>query len=171
MAETTNVVTETSSKSSILIPKLKSDGSNWVLYHSRLIDYINGQPGYRRHFTGREKEPTDLSDADKKDDAKVEAHEDLLDAYYQKQSAIRSIIMGTLPETIQVWIFHSKPVDKLWDALCEIYQDQNVVTIASMIAAIHRIKTPVGGDPNKTIAEILQKSNDLAAAGGSAYRI
>lgn len=102
-----------------------------------------------------------------KDAAKVTAYEDELDVYLEKQSTIRSIIMGTIPEKVQIRIHSQKTVKELWEKLCSIYQDQNAVTRAHMLSQLHLIKTPEGGDPLKTIAEVLAKSNDYAAAGGN----
>ena len=48
---------EAFSKTSLLVPRLKEDGSNWVLYCTQLQDYLCGQKGYRKHLTGRAKAP------------------------------------------------------------------------------------------------------------------
>ena len=103
MAELT-ITADALSKTAIIIPKLKEDGSNWANYHDRMLDYLNGQPGFRKHLTGRARPPKALSIADQMDDDKVEAYEDALDLYIQRQSAIRSIILGSLPEKIQIRI-------------------------------------------------------------------
>src|SRR6202012_6012637 len=158
--------TEVHSKTSLVVPKLKEDGSNWVLYRKRLIDYICGQAGYQKHFTGRAKPPTPLTPIEKNDADKVDAYEDAMDEYIQKQSAIRSIILGSLPEKIQIRIINKNHVADLWSALCQLYEDQNAVMQAHLLSQLHRIQTPEGGDPLKTIVEVLQKSNDYAAAGG-----
>jgi hypothetical protein len=105
MSEVSNHAnSEALSKTSLLVPKLKEDGSNWVLYKTRLTDYICGHPGYRRHFTGRAKCPTPPTD-DTDPDA-LEKHEDNMDEFIQKQSAIRLIILGSLPEKLQVQLIN-----------------------------------------------------------------
>jgi hypothetical protein len=83
----------------------------------RIINYINGHTGYCRHLTGRAQPPAALSDTDKGDSGKVEAFEDAMDEYIQKQSAIRSIILGSLPEKIQVRVINSRVVSDLWNNL------------------------------------------------------
>jgi hypothetical protein len=80
--------TEALSKTSLLVPKLKEDGSNWVLYRTRLLDYIYGQKGYRKHLMGRVKAPTPLTEEEQRDEDKVEEFEDQMDEFTEKQSAI-----------------------------------------------------------------------------------
>src|ERR1700753_3476791 len=115
---------------------------------------------------GSTKAPTPLSDVDKRDPDKVEEYEDLMDEFLHKQSAIRSIILGSLPEKIQVRLIGATLVADLWTQLCKLYEDQNAVIQAHLLSQLHRIQTPEGGDPLKTIEEVLRKANDYAAAGG-----
>ena len=84
-------------KLGLSIPKLKDDGSNWVLYKTKIYSAICGVKGYRKHITGRAKEPA-ITDADETDTAKLEAHEDALDDWHTNESAIRSILLDSVTE-------------------------------------------------------------------------
>src|SRR6185437_10242899 len=122
--------TFSTSKTSFLLPKLKDDGSNWVLYQTQLTDYINGQPGFRKHLTGRAKPPKDLTDVEKKDADKVDTYEDSMDEYLQKQSAIRNLIHSTLQEKVRIRLMNpDHSVKDMWAELCSLYENQNVIVL------------------------------------------
>ena len=91
-------------KSSQKVQKLKEDGSNWVLYKDDIFEVVCGHVGYRRHITGRAKQPvkpadliipanasarerTQLQEDHKKE---LDNYKDEMDDWVQKQSAIRS---------------------------------------------------------------------------------
>ncbi|EJD38477.1 hypothetical protein AURDEDRAFT_172410, partial [Auricularia subglabra TFB-10046 SS5] len=72
------------------IPRLLPGGTNWVTYKERMLQYLLGQPGFRKHLTGRAKEPVAPVEPDAADykpeqtvDYKkaVAAYELQLDAY------------------------------------------------------------------------------------------
>ncbi|KAJ7100889.1 hypothetical protein B0H15DRAFT_770365, partial [Mycena belliarum] len=63
-------------------PKLAQGGANFVSYKEKMAEFLLGQPGFRKHLTGRAKKPTkpaDLGDGATK--AEKDAHETQLDAY------------------------------------------------------------------------------------------
>ena len=158
---------ETVTKASLFVPKLKDDGSNWYNFRNRILDYIYGHDGYRKHLMGRVKPPAALSDADMKDPAKVDAYEDQMDAFLKKESAIRSIILGSVPERIQNRIISATRASELWLQLSKLFENQNAVIQARLLSELHRIRTPEGGNTLKTIEEVLSKSNNYSAAGGT----
>jgi hypothetical protein len=96
----------------------------------------------------------------------VEAFEVLMDAFLRKESALRSIILGSIPPRIQNRLLNCTRAADLWSGLCKLHEDQNAVIQAHLLARLHRIETPEGGDPLKTIEEILTGANDYSAAGG-----
>jgi gag-polypeptide of LTR copia-type len=96
--------------------------------------------------------------------AKVEAYEYLIDDWYEKQFAIRSVILGTLPEKTQVRLGSAESnVTELWKELLQIFEDQNVGIQAHLLSQLHRIRTPEDGD----LMKVLRQSNDYTAAGGT----
>lgn len=112
-----------------LLPRLRDDGTNWVLYKERLHDILVGQ-GYRKHLMGREKAPVktaitaDMSDA-KREEA-LDKYEELMDEYAKKESAIRSIILSTIPEKIQQRIVSVRPASATWEKLCSIFDKPTI---------------------------------------------
>ena len=80
-------------KTSSLLPKLRDDGSNWVVYKERMWDLLVEQD-CRCHLMGRVKPPTvpkideKTSEADK--EKLTEAYEVEMDEYSKKESTIRT---------------------------------------------------------------------------------
>ena len=66
-------------------------------------------------------------DTEKKDAAKVEAYEDVMDEFIQKQSAIHSRILGLSPEKIQIRFLRHLLVSDMWAELCRFFEDQNAI--------------------------------------------
>lgn len=101
-------------------PSLEEDGSNWVLYHDRMKDLLLSQSGFRKHLTGRAKPPAEpkitKGEEDTKDNlALVEKYEDDMDAYMRKESHIRLLICGTVPNRIQQRLISTRTAKAMWD--------------------------------------------------------
>ena len=54
----------------------------------------------------------------------------------------------------------------MWNKLCSEFVKQSVLVLADLLGHLHSITCPEGGDPLKTIDEIVQKVNEYAGAGG-----
>ena len=99
----------TNGKITSLLPKLCDDGSNWVLYKERIYDVLVGQD-FRKHLHGRAKPPVmptisaAMTDSEKA--IALDAYEDRVDEYAKKESAIRAVLLSTVPEKIQQRIVH-----------------------------------------------------------------
>ena len=128
-------------KNSATLPKLKDDGSNWVLYKQRFEDYIVGHSGYRRHLHGTAKEPT-APDKDETDEDVLEKYEKQLDDYLMREAGIRSAILSSVSERTQQRLLGFRKASEMWGKLCSIYQNQSVLIQADMLAQIHALKTP-----------------------------
>jgi len=152
-------------KSSATLPKLKDDGSNWVLYKQRFSDYIISHSGYRRHLHGTATEP-EAPKKDEKDEKVLEEYEKKLDEYLMREAGIRSAILSSVSERTQQRLIGTTKAGDMWAKLCAIYGHQSVLIQADVLSQIHALKTPEGGDPLKTIDELLQKANEFAALGG-----
>jgi hypothetical protein len=120
---------------------------------------------------GRVKPPTvpkideKTSDSDK--EKLTEAYEKEMDEYAKKESQIRHIIFSTIPEKVTQRIINVRPAEKTWNALCGLFEKQSVIVQADLLAQLHDIRCSEGDDPLETINEVIKKSNDYAAAGGT----
>lgn len=162
-----SLINPTSGKSLFSIPKLQDGGGNWVTYKDRMWNLLIGMEGFRRHLTGRAKEPTKPSDED--DDTAMDAYEDLMDSYLQKQSAIRTIILSSIPETLHIQLIHSKNAQELWLTLCGRYDNQSAMVKSDIFGQLNDLRCGDEGNPLTTIDQILKLANDYASAGGELH--
>ena len=96
----------------------------------------------------------------------IETYEAEMDLYIQRESGIKAYILASIPESIGQRIVNLSSACSMWESLSAIYEQQSAVMKADLLAQVHEVKCPDGGDPLKTIDEIVQWSNDYAAAGG-----
>ena len=118
-------------KNGLTAPKLKDDGSNWVLYKARMVSFLQGHSGYRGHLIGRAVKPVSLAGGD---DDKIKAYEDELDAWMTKESAIKSIILSSVSERHQVRLLSTPDPEEqtaaeMWATLLGLFEDQRLRSI------------------------------------------
>src|ERR1700742_2815118 len=147
---TENVLTNSSSKNS-LIQKLRDDGSNWVLFKVKLQAFLESITDYRKHLMGRAKAPVKpvITKNTVDPDAVYQAYEVEMDAYLKCESGIKTYILAYIPETVAQRIVNAPTAHAMWEALCSIYEKQSVIMKADLLARIHEVKCPEGGDPLK----------------------
>ena len=98
----TDMTSTTNSK--LLLPKLRSDISNWATYSERIQNYMTSK-GYRRHVQGTARKPETLNERNGAfyksgsiaplSDDELEKHEETVDQYDQMQAAVREIQLPT----------------------------------------------------------------------------
>jgi len=152
-------------KNSLSWPILNEGGTNWVLYKQRMYTSLLGQPGFRKHLTGRAKPPPAIDVSKAKPD-EIDDYEDKMDEYLQKEGAIQSIILASIPANLQARLAGTLTAKELWETLCANYDNQSVLVQSDYLNILLDIKCPEGGDAIKTIDEIYQAINDYTSAGG-----
>ena len=124
----------TSDSSSIKVtqlPKLASNGENWLTYHERVLNAATAQ-GLRRHLTGTMLQPpTIVKKAGKfylSADDKVpllgvalETHESSVDSWEQKESQVHKLIYNTVDSSSFLQIKGEKTAADLWKKLSSIH--------------------------------------------------
>ncbi|EJD32741.1 hypothetical protein AURDEDRAFT_77498, partial [Auricularia subglabra TFB-10046 SS5] len=118
------------------IPRLLPGGTNWVTYKERMLQYLLGQPGFRKHLTGRAKEPKAVAAYE----LQLDAYEDLMDDWVQKQAAIASVLTSSWPEDIQHLFIHITPVSARWKALVAQFEDQSVLSKSDLLIQLLDIR-------------------------------
>ena len=101
----TKVSTDSSTIKVTSLPKLAMDGSNWSTYQDHVTNAIKAK-GLHRHLAGTMRQPEELEEragdffkpktttALKADE--IEAHENEIDTYVQKEATLHEIIYGTV---------------------------------------------------------------------------
>jgi hypothetical protein len=93
------------------LPKLASDGENWLTYHARVLNAATAR-GLRRHLVGTALRPADLVEKAGKfflsasaetplSAASVDAHETSIDLWEQKEAQVHELIYNTVDSDCQ----------------------------------------------------------------------
>jgi len=129
---------------------------------------------FRKHLTGRESEPVAPQpsvDADRKTmkpipQKDIDTYDLAMDVYSYNESCICGIITSSIPERLQnrIGVMEKTTAFQMWTKLCQLYGNQSILVQADLIAQLFSISCG-DGDPLKTIDEVMQKSNEVVAAG------
>ncbi len=113
------------------LPKLASDGENWLAYHEWVLNAVTAC-GLHRHLVGTALKPSDLvKTAGKfylsatatvplsKDD--VKKHKDSIDFWEQNEAKVRELIYNTVDNSSFLQIKGEKTAADLWKKLTSIH--------------------------------------------------
>jgi len=120
------------------LPKLESDGENWLTYYERVLNAATAC-GLRRHLIGTALRPTDLVEKAGKfylsatatvplSDDDVDKHETSIDSWEQKEAQVRELIYNTVDNSSFLQIKGGenscRPVEKAffspWQQRCSV---------------------------------------------------
>jgi len=117
----------------ISLPKLTSDGSNWTTYQDCVVNAIKAKR-LHRHLSGTVRKLDDLEECDGEfykprtmsalTDAELEAHENEIDAYEQKEATLREIIYRTVDRSTFIQIKGETTAANVWKKLQLIHADK-----------------------------------------------
>ena len=99
------------------LPKLLSDGENWLTYNERVLNTATAR-GLRRHLVGTMLKPSTVIEKDEKffkaDDPKplsedaLDKHKTSVDAWEQKEAQVHELIYNTMDNTTFLQIKREK---------------------------------------------------------------
>src|ERR1700720_4601923 len=106
------------------VPKLASDGKNWVVYKDRLILSVQAH-ALGGHLDGTTAKPTEpaitqapadraLTDEEKQ---KITTYQDDLKEWFQKEAIVSQQIASTIPDSLYLKIRGKPTVKEAWDLL------------------------------------------------------
>jgi hypothetical protein len=113
------------------LPKLASDGENWLTYHERVLNAATTR-GLRRHLVGTALKPSPIIIKDEKfylteddalplsDDA-LEKQETAIDTWEQKEAQVRELIYNTVDNASFLQIKGETTAAALWKKLSSIH--------------------------------------------------
>src|ERR1700753_2434403 len=158
----------------ILGIKLKDDGSNWVLYRTRIQNAIVSQRGLRRILEGTAKAPVKPEKGQEVLDESAlteyekgcEKYADAYDLWMERQATIKSALLASIPERYQTRLVPFATAKEMWDELSRHFEKQSDLVKSDLFSTLVNLRTPEGGDVTDTIDKLLQSYNDYCAAGG-----
>jgi hypothetical protein len=111
-----------SNNQSLALPKLDSDGSNWVLYKTWIVSALT----YRRvicYVDGRAQKPQTPGSRATSDI--IKKYETDLETWEIGNEHARSIILSTLPETYQIEVVGLETAKQTWELICSKFDNQS----------------------------------------------
>ena len=122
---------DTSSIKLTQLPKLVSDGENWLTYSERVMNAATAR-GLRRHLVGTALKPStliekngkfflDASDTTPLSDDAIDKHETSVDSWEQKEAQVRELIYNTMDNATFLQIKGEKTAAALWKKLTSIH--------------------------------------------------
>ncbi|KAF7350699.1 Transcription factor [Mycena sanguinolenta] len=139
----------------------------------RVSDWPTGLP---QALTGRVKppaKPADLKENATKAEQDVheelmDSYEDEMDEYLQKQAAIASILTNSWPDDVHQQLIGIRPVHKLWDSFCALFENKSVLGMVDLLVDLLRIECT--GDEDEDVLAVIdrfiKKRNEYISAGG-----
>ncbi|KAK6971543.1 hypothetical protein R3P38DRAFT_2586940, partial [Favolaschia claudopus] len=156
------------------LPKLKDDGSNWGTYKDLAMNAIVAK-GLRRHVTGTVRVPPTLEERDGEfflpnrlaplSEDELEAHEDKLDEYLQKQAQVRQIIYETVSEATFMRIKTQPNAQLMIIALTNIFENKGEMVQMDTLTRLQTMRCLADDDVVKHITEMQRLKEALAAMG------
>jgi hypothetical protein len=96
----------------------------------------------------------------------LDAYEDKLDEYLQKQAAIASTLTSSWPDDVHQRLMGICPIDKLWNALCNLAENQSVLAETDPLALLSINYTGDEGEDVLLVMDtFVKKRNEYVAAG------
>jgi len=158
----------------ISLPKLTSDGSNWTTYQDRIVNAIKAK-GLRRHLSGTVHKLDDLEECDGEfykprtmsafTDAELEAHENEIDAYEQKEATLREIIYGTVDRSTFIQIKGETTAANVWKKLQSIHADKGSMFETDLLTQLQTICYTEGDNMRTHLTKMSEIRDHLAEIG------
>jgi transposase InsO family protein len=155
---------------SISLPKLSDNGSNWIVYKSRILATIKAR-GLGRYIRGAalipDPPPTfpsgHVHTADEK--AKIEAALVKIDEYEAKEEEARAIILSTISEDLHVKVISALTTKEMWDAVCEEHEGKTEIFQMDMRRRLQNSRCDEHEDVSSHLSKLGKMRQDLASTG------
>ena len=114
------------------IPKLAEDGTNWITYKERMLTAISAR-GLMRYVDGRATKPAPFALDPKTQlpitaqgaaptDAEIEALDDKIGDYYQKDALVKQHIFSTISDRLLLRVQSLLSASKIWAEIHTIHE-------------------------------------------------
>ncbi|KAI0370319.1 hypothetical protein BV20DRAFT_909634, partial [Pilatotrama ljubarskyi] len=157
-------ISQPENSSSIKVPALNEDGSNWVLYKAQFLTAVQAK-GLRRYLEGRERLPTPMTAPGVDSDAD-ERYETAVDKWAGNHTTIRSLLFQTVSETLKLEITSKTRADEAWNVVRAKYDNQGDFVQVSILTQMQQLRCKEGGDPRSVLAQLARLRSEYTTAGG-----
>jgi hypothetical protein len=113
------------------VPKLASDGKNWVIYKDRLMLSLDAH-GISGHLDGTSTEPKDpvvrdlvAAQLTEDEEKAVTAYQKELRGWKQSEAIVKQEIASTIPDSLFMKVRGEKTAKEIWDLLKKDFEKRS----------------------------------------------
>ncbi|KAL7278122.1 hypothetical protein ACG7TL_008093 [Trametes sanguinea] len=155
---TPNPTSSSETTSTMRVPILIEDGSNWVLYKAQFLAYAYLK-GLRRYLEGTEALPVPTTAPGVDPDAD-ERYETAMDKWTANHATVKTLLFQMLPESLKLEITTLTHAADMWRAVTLRYDNQG------NFVQMQRLKCDEGADPRPVLAQLAKLRSEYATASG-----
>ena len=96
----------------------------------------------------------------------VDDYNNRLDEWMIQTEHARSLILSTIPETLQIEIITAKSAYEAWSIVCTKYDNQSEMVQADIMGQMYQVRCTDDTDPHKTIQTLQSLQARYASARG-----
>jgi len=150
------------------IPKLASDGSNWIVWKTRTQILIGAKKLARLldEATVRPTAPTPLTD--KSSATETAAYETALEKcleFDQSDMEAKHIIVSTIPDSLLIETAKCTTASSLWKAICVEHENKTKFFVVEMLRFLQNQRCSETDDVKQHLAKLLKLREELATSG------
>jgi hypothetical protein len=130
----------------LTIPRLASDGTNWITWKQQTLMTLLSNKGVQRHIEGTIRQPKPvptfpsghvLTDQELES---LEALEEKWDVFNQREAMIKAQILTTIPESLAIEIQSLVTGKDIWDALCKKHESKALTVTVDLRRRLYALK-------------------------------
>jgi hypothetical protein len=157
-----------SNPSSVLsLPKLASDGSNWIIYKSHITSAITAK-GLNRFLTGTAqvpKEPPKYETPTPEQEAEIEASLTLADKFLTSQAEARNIILSSIPDSLAYKVIQTTTAKEMWEIVCKEHEGKTIMFAMETRRRLQNAKCGENDDLRLHFSTLNRMQEELASMG------
>ena len=162
------MLSATTSTSHSILPKLANDGSNWIIWKTRMQVFLGAKK--LAHLIDKSAtppaEPPTLGDTAK--EADIKAHDEKAEKvkeWRQTDTEVQHYIISTIPDSLLVKTMSHTTAKDIWEAICIEHEGKTKTFQMEMIRQIHSKRCSDVDDVRAHFARMLRLREELATTG------
>lgn len=151
----------------VMLPKLASDGSNWIIYKTRVSSAISAK-GLNRFLTGTAQVPKDIPKFETPtpdQEIEVEAALVLKDKYETSQAEARNIILSSIPDSLAFKVIKTTTAKEMWDVVCQEHEGKTDMFAIEIRRRLQNLKCGETDDIRLHFSTLNRMQEELASMG------
>jgi len=160
--------TSLAASSQASIPKLASDGSNWIVWKTRITILIGAKKLARLLDEATVRPPMPKTLGDKPSATETAAYETALEKcleFDQSDMEVKHIIVSTIPDSLLIGTAKCTTASSLWKAICVEHENKTKRFVVEMLRNLQNQRCSETDDVKQHLAKLLKLREELTTTG------